>query len=116
MRNLKVCLSAAFVLIAVTASAKETLKVVEAKKVCMVNNTLFDKDQIPVKVAGKTYYGCCEMCKGKLENDASQREAIDPVTNKKVDKASAVIAAKEDGTILYFESQKTLKRYETAHN
>ena len=91
---------------------KPALKRVETKKVCMVNNAVFEKDQIPVQVSGKTYYGCCEMCKEKLTKDAAARTAIDPVTGKTVDKATAVIAAKEDGTVLYFESEKTLEQYE----
>jgi YHS domain-containing protein len=91
---------------------KPALKKVETKKVCMVNNTVFEKDQIPVQVSGKTYYGCCEMCKERLAKDAAARVATDPVTGKQVDKATAVIAAKPDGTVLYFESQKTLEQYE----
>jgi YHS domain-containing protein len=89
-----------------------SLKKVEAKKVCMVNNTAFDKDQIPVAVEGRTYYGCCEMCKERLQKDAEIRSAVDPVTGKKVDKATAVIAAQPDGKVLYFESQETLAKYE----
>lgn len=92
--------------------AKPTLKRVETKKVCMVNNAVFEKDQIPVQVSGKTYYGCCEMCKERLAKDAAARTATDPVTGKTVDKATAVIAAKADGTVLYFESEKTLEQYE----
>jgi YHS domain-containing protein len=93
---------------------KPTLKKVETKKVCMVNNAVFEKDQIPVQVSGKTYYGCCEMCKERLTKDAAARTATDPVTKKPVDKATAVIAAKADGTVLYFESEKTLEQYEKA--
>ena len=93
-------------------TAKPVLKLVEAKKVCMVNNQLFEKDQIPIAVEGKTYYGCCEMCKERLTKDAASRTAIDPVTGKKVDKAKAVIAALPDGKVLYFESEKTLAEYQ----
>lgn len=93
-------------------TAKPVLKVVEAKKVCMVNNQLFEKDQIPISVEGKTYYGCCEMCKERLAKDAAARTAVDPVTGKKVDKAKAVIAALPDGKVLYFESEKTLAEYQ----
>ena len=53
---------------------------VETKKVCMVNDALFEKDQIPVEVEGKTYYGCCQMCKARLAQDAAIRSAVDPVT------------------------------------
>lgn len=89
----------------------ETLKKAETKKVCMVNDTLFEKDQIPVAVEGKTYYGCCAMCKERLAKDAEIRSAVDPLTGKKVDKATAVIAARADGSVLYFESEETLAKY-----
>src|SRR5262245_12072390 len=91
--------------------AKPELKRVETKKVCMVNNQVFEKDQIPVTVDGKTYYGCCEMCKERLAKDAAARTAVDPVTGKPVDKATAVIAAMPDGKVLYFESQETYEKY-----
>lgn len=84
---------------------------VETKKVCMVNNALFQKDQIPVQVDGKTYYGCCEMCKERLAKDAAARTGIDPVTGKSVDKATAVIGALEDDSVLYFESEATFTEY-----
>lgn len=92
--------------------AKNSLKRVETKKVCMINNQIFEKDQIPVEVQGRTYYGCCEMCKERLANDASSRTAVDPVSGKTVDKATAVIGAKPDGSVLYFESAETLEKYE----
>ncbi len=93
-------------------AAKPALKRVEAKKVCMVNNQLFEKDQIPVSFEGKTYYGCCEMCKERLTKDAASRTATDPATGKKVDKATAVIMAQPDGGVLYFESEQTLAQYQ----
>jgi YHS domain-containing protein len=111
---LSLTLAAAALLVtvlAVAGTANPILSKVEAKKVCMVNNQVFDKDQIPVQVDGKTYYGCCPMCKERLAKDAASRTAVDPVTGKKVDKAKAVIAALPDGKVLYFESEKTLKQY-----
>jgi len=93
------------------AGEKAELKRVETKKVCMVNNQVFEKDQIPVAVDGKTYYGCCEMCKERLAKDAAARTGVDPVTGKPVDKATAVIAAMPDGKVLYFESQETYEKY-----
>jgi YHS domain-containing protein len=93
------------------AGEKVELKRVETKKVCMVNNQVFEKDQIPIAVEGKTYYGCCEMCKERLAKDAAARTAVDPVTGKPVDKATAVIAAMPDGKVLYFESQETYEKY-----
>lgn len=88
-----------------------SLKRVETKKVCMINNQVFEKDQIPVEVEGRTYYGCCDMCKERLAKDKDARTAVDPVSGKEVDKAKAVIAALPDGSVLYFESEETLNKY-----
>lgn len=87
------------------------LKKVEPEYVCMINNKLFDKAQIPVTVGGKTYYGCCPMCKEKLEKSAEARSALDPVSKKSVDKATAIIGAEADGTVHYFENEKNLKSF-----
>jgi YHS domain-containing protein len=101
-----------FVLALGGVALAETLERVQAKRVCMVNNTLFPKDQIPVAVDGKTYFGCCEMCKGRLAQDPTIRNALDPMSGKPVDKAKAVIGAKPDGKVLYFESEKTFTAYQ----
>ena len=89
---------------------------VEPSKVCMVNNRAFDKDQIPVQVDGKTYYGCCEMCKKALAEREEARMSTDPVSGKQVDKAKAVIGAKADGTTLYFENEENLQKYNSQQN
>ncbi len=95
-----------------SANLVETgLRVVPNEKVCMVTDMYFGKTQIPVKHGKKTYYGCCENCKKTLSQDAKSRTAVDPVSGKSVDKASAVIAALADGSVLYFESQKTFEQY-----
>lgn len=100
----------ALLLVAGRAGA-EQIERVEAKRVCMVNNSVFPKDQIPVQVDGKTYFGCCEMCKGRLASDAKARTAQDPVSGKTVDKATAVIGATPDGTVYYFESDATFTQF-----
>ncbi|MEE9176492.1 MAG: hypothetical protein V3U19_10005 [Thermodesulfobacteriota bacterium] len=88
-----------------------SLTEVDSKYVCMVTNQLFVKEQIPVELEGKTYYGCCEMCKAKIKNNPQSREATDPVSGKKVDKAEAVIGASADGNICYFESEENLAEF-----
>lgn len=93
------------------AGPTERVVKVESKKVCMVNEASMASDQIPVKVDGKTYYGCCAMCKEKLEKNAAIRSAVDPVSGKKVDKALAVIGALPGGKVLYFENDANLQRY-----
>lgn len=84
---------------------------VEQRYVCMVNNQLFPNEQIPVKVEEKTYYGCCEMCKERLSQQAESRQAVDPVSGKSVDKATCVIGAQPDGKVFYFESDENLEKY-----
>lgn len=81
--------------------------------VCMVNNAYMAKKQIPVEFEGKTYYGCCNMCVDKINNNREVRYAIDPVTGKEVDKATAFIAlaANSSEDVLYFESEETFKNF-----
>lgn len=88
-----------------------TLKAMEPQYICMVNNAVFDKPQIPVEVNGETYYGCCSMCKTTLEQDASSRQAVDPVSGKTVDKAKAVIGASPDGKVYYFENEENMRKF-----
>lgn len=77
----------------------------------MVNNQFMGKPQIPVAVEGRTYYGCCAMCKDRLEKDPASRMAQDPVTGEQVDKTTAVIIKDATGKVLYFASEDTLRRY-----
>ena len=94
------------------APAAATLtRVEDPSQVCMVNNQFMGREQIPVSVDGKTYFGCCEMCKGRLAKDPSARTAKDPVSGNVVDKSAAVIAKRDNGQVLYFESEQTLERY-----
>jgi YHS domain-containing protein len=93
-----------------TTSNQLTL-VSNASQVCMVNDQFMGREQIPIQVEGKTYFGCCEMCKGRLARDPAVRTGRDPVSGKMVDKASATIAKRENGEVLYFESEETFQRF-----
>jgi YHS domain-containing protein len=103
----------AFALWADETQTQEKSQVVPVKSenVCMVNNRAFDKEQIPIQVEGRTYYGCCEMCKKALAEQKDLRVSMDPVSGKEVDKSVAVIGALPDGTTLYFENEDNLKKY-----
>lgn len=107
----------ALALFAVPAMAQDkaaegvALTPVKTELVCMVNDAVFAKPQIPVEVNGKTYYGCCHMCKERLAKDITVRMATDPVSGKQVDKADAVIGQAADGRAFYFESAENLKSY-----
>lgn len=80
--------------------------------VCMVNNEYMGKKQFEVEFEGKTYYGCCQMCKERIPKDESVRVAIDPFSKKHVDKAAALIAITgNNGEVSYFENKATFTNY-----
>ncbi len=89
----------------------ELILVEKPSEVCMVNDQFMGQQQIPVEVEGKTYFGCCPMCKDRLANDPSFRVATDPVSGKSVDKATAVIAKRANGEVVYFETLANFDRY-----
>ena len=122
MRKNRIAFALAVVLLTVTAFAaaaeekkseetQDRVVVVQSKMVCMINNHSMGNEQIPVEIDGKTYYGCCAMCKEKLAKDEESRYAIDPVSGKKVDKAKAVIGALPGAAVLYFENEANLEKY-----
>src|SRR6187402_3667276 len=86
-------------------------RVLDRSQVCMVNDHFMGAPQIPVLVNGSTYYGCCPMCKDKLEQEAAARTAVDPVSHKDVDKATAVIGKNQSGSVVYFENEQNLRAY-----
>ena len=109
----KLVLFTLVMLVALAAVAEEQQKVtkVEPNKVCMINDASMAMEQIPVAIDGKTYYGCCPMCKERLEKDEAARYAIDPVSGKKVDKAKAVIGALPGAKVVYFENIENLEKF-----
>lgn len=86
------------------------VRVTDPSTVCMVNNHYMGRPQIPVQVDGKTYYGCCQMCEKRLRDEPSARNAVDPVTQKQVDKALALMARDQEGKVFYFENEASLTK------
>lgn len=86
-------------------------RVADVSQVCMVNDQVMERPQIPIEVEGRIYYGCCPMCKDKLANQPAIRTAQDPVTGEQVDKAKAIIVQDARGKVLYFASEDALFRY-----
>lgn len=83
-------------------------------KICMVDDIYQgDYPTLSVRLSVNTYYGCDAKAIHDLSNKQEIRFAIDPVTKRKVDKASAVVGlhAKRDGKVLYFESKETFDQY-----
>lgn len=89
----------------------QPLAAVDPGLVCMVNDTVMGKLQMPVPFEDKIYYGCCEGCVGRLQNDRSVRFSKDPLSGREVDKAKAFIISGPKGEALYFESSKTAGKY-----
>lgn len=86
--------------------------IVPQDQVCMVNNAFMGKKQIEVPYNGKTYYGCCAMCEERIPQDKNARIAIDPVSNKNIDKADALIAISGiNGEVIYFENNTNYKTF-----
>lgn len=77
----------------------------------MVNDQHMSAAQIPVQVEGKTYYGCCQMCEAKLKQNEQVRLGRDPLTQKAVDKATAVLAMDAKGKVMYFENEANMRTY-----
>jgi len=92
-------------------ASSKSLQPVKHSDVCMVQNRHGVMRMIPVEIDGRTYYGCCAGCVGKLKSSLAVRTAIDPFTGKQVDKASAFITGNRDGTVIYFESRETAEKY-----
>lgn len=79
--------------------------------VCMVNDAYMGRLQFEVPFEGKTYYGCCDMCKERIPKDESVRYAIDPFSKKKVDKADAyIVLIGQNGEVVYFENEENYKK------
>ena len=86
---------------------------IDPSQVCFINNKYMGKQQIPVEIDGKTYYGCCAGCASALRTDPSSRVATDPYSGARVDKATAFIARNpaDPDTVLYFKSAGTFAAY-----
>ena len=93
------------------AEGRQLLRVEQRDQVCMVNDQFMGRPQIPVEVEGRTYFGCCAMCKARLAQERAARIAIDPVSGREVDKSLAVIAQDAAGKVTYFENEANLAAY-----
>lgn len=92
-------------LTAAPAGAAPTVAIPERSRVCMMQDTVMAAPAIPLQHGGRTYYGCCEMCKKRIEDDPGRyTTARDPLSGVVVDKATALLLS-VDGRVLYFESE-----------
>lgn len=111
--NLKrnVFLSALMMAFATTVIMAATGNIDKKEYVCMMQDMVLGKPGIPIQFEGRTYYGCCEMCKEKIKNEPQKyTKAVDPVSQKSVDKASSFIYS-VDGSAYYFNSDANRKTF-----
>jgi len=79
--------------------------------VCMMQDMVLTKPGIAIEYEGKTYYGCCDMCKDKIKNQPQKyTRATDAVSGNQVDKATAFIYGL-DGDAYYFTSEANRKAF-----
>jgi len=97
------------------ATASALTRINASGGICMLSNRyLGERADVPIDVAGKTYHGCCANCAARLATNEEARTAIDPVSGKPIDKATAVLARDASNRVHYFESEWTLAQY-SAH-
>jgi len=87
---------------------------VPSSSVCMAGDLLKKKAVLSVEIDDEVYYGCCEKCLNKLiANENNERYAIDPYSNKQVNKADSYIRLTEErsGKVEYFESESNFYDY-----
>ena len=115
-QNFTILINLVFSQVVFGSNLSSNVKMVPNAEVCMVNDRHFGVKQIEVPVGKKMYYGCCAMCKAKLTGDRTVRFGKDPISGKEVDKSSAVIAVKSDGSVLYFENQSSFEKFQQGEN
>lgn len=94
-----------------TGPASAWLKKVAANEVNMATNTFEKKAQKSVNIDGKSYFTDGGACEFNLRENASARFAADPLTGKKVDKASAATYADASGKVYYFETDANFQGF-----
>ena len=98
-------------LIVAARGSEPELKLIDSSHTCMGSNQAQTEAQDFAEVEGKRYYGCSKMCIVNLKENPNFRYGIDPVSGEKVDKASAIVATRPGGELLYFASEKTFRSY-----
>jgi len=98
------------------AAAASAILPVEHQQVCMVTNRVLGRPQLAVEFEGRTYYGCCPVCVGRIKGDRRVRYSADPLTGAEVDKARAYIVEGPGGAALYFASSDTAAEFARLHS
>ncbi len=94
----------------VTGPASLWLKKVNPDQVNMVTNRFYGSRQEAISIGGRDYYisGAYAFT---LRQNPSIRFALDPLTERKVDKSAAMTYADASGRVFYFESEDTFRNF-----
>lgn len=92
-------------------SPSQWLTRVEAKNVNMVTNRTENGTQQSLNINGSSYFVADETYAWTLQQNLNLRFAVDPITNRKVDKAKAALFADASGRVFYFESEKSYEEF-----
>lgn len=95
----------------VTGPASMWLTRVSPEKVNMASNRVSEERLSSVSIDGQTYFGASDGYASTLRMNAAARTAVDPFTNKKIDKASALTFADASGRVFYFESESSFREF-----
>lgn len=95
----------------VTGPASAWMMKVKPGEVNMVTNRHEKKTQEEIRLDGKVYYGSGQGMAWNMTQNPSIRFSKDPVTNKTIDKAEAVIFADASGRVHYFESENSFQSF-----
>jgi YHS domain-containing protein len=82
--------------------------------ICMVRGDIKSKGSLPIQIEGRTYYGCCEKCLTKLEQNIDNIQyAVDPVSGQTFSKADAIVRQdpQDHKRVLFFKSDETYDQY-----
>jgi len=94
-----------------TGPASAWLTRVDASKVNMATNRVEKDAQTGITLAGKTYFTGGQAFAENMRLNPSTRFSTDPLSNRNVDKADAVIYADASGRAYYFESEKNFDEF-----
>lgn len=92
-------------------SPSQWLTRVDASKINMVTDRVSGESTTKVNINGSSYFVGGETYAWTLEQNQSLRFSTDPITGKKVNKATAATFADADGNVLYFENEGSLKSF-----
>lgn len=89
-------------------------ELIDPSKICMATDAFMNGNtQIIVPNQDGKYYACSHQCITALQSNEGERFAIDPVSKRRISKATAFICLHPDksGKVCYFESKENHLAY-----